>query len=319
MSITDLPLALVFGLGLLGIFASLGIALTIIGVTTQERRAVNRSLAAMEALTSAPAEMREELHRPFSERVVEPALARLSKLSRRLTPSEGAERIQHRLDIAGNPPGWTIERVQGLKLVGFVGLLVVGLGLTMVLGLSLFATLTVSVGLSMLGYMLPNIVIHQMGETRSKQMQRDLPDALDLLTISVEAGLAFDAALARVAKSTEGPLAAEFARVLQEMNIGVGRVDAIRALGERTHIPELRAFVTAMVQADAFGIPIAQVLRVQSQEMRVKRRQRAEEKAQKVPVKILFPLIFCILPTLFLVVMGPAVIKMIESFGGTIR
>jgi tight adherence protein C len=100
------------------------------------------------------------------------------------------------------------------------------------------------------------------------------------------------------------------------MNIGVGRVDAIRALGERTHIPELRAFVTAMVQADAFGIPIAQVLRVQSQEMRVKRRQRAEEMAQKVPVKILFPLIFCILPTLFLVVMGPAVIKMIESFSG---
>jgi tight adherence protein C len=186
----------------------------------------------------------------------------------------------------------------------------------MLLSFSLITTLFVCVGLSMLGYMLPNIVIYQMGASRSEQMQRDLPDALDLLTISVEAGLAFDAALARVARSTEGPLAAEFARVLQEMNIGVGRVDAIRALGERTHIPELRAFVTAMVQADAFGIPIAQVLRVQSNEMRVKRRQRAEEKAQKVPVKILFPLIFCILPTLFLVVMGPAVISMMENFSG---
>jgi tight adherence protein C len=316
MNIAELPLPLIFGLGLLGIFASLGIALTIIGVTTQEKRAVNRSLAAMEALTTAPAEMQQELHRPFSERVIEPGLARLSRFSRRMAPSESAERIQHRLDIAGNPPGWTIERVQGLKLVGFVVLLMISLGLTMVLGFSLVTTLFVCVGLSMLGYMLPNIVIHQMGETRSEQMQRDLPDALDLLTISVEAGLAFDAALARVARSTEGPLAAEFARVLQEMNIGVGRVDAIRALGERTHIPELRAFATAMVQADAFGIPIAQVLRVQSNEMRVKRRQRAEEKAQKVPVKILFPLIFCILPTLFIVVMGPAVISMMENFSG---
>jgi tight adherence protein C len=287
-------------------------------VTTQEKRAVNRSLAAMEALTAAPTEMQQELHRPFSERVIEPGLARLSKLSRRLAPSEGAERIQHRLDVAGNPPGWTVERVQGLKLVGFIVMLVISLGLTMLLGLSLAATLVVCVGLSMLGYMLPNIVIHHMGETRSTQMQRDLPDALDLLTISVEAGLAFDAALARVARNTEGPLAAEFARVLQEMNIGVGRIDAIRALGERTHIPELRAFATAMVQADAFGIPIAQVLRVQSNEMRVKRRQRAEEMAQKVPVKILFPLIFCILPTLFLVVMGPAVIKMMDAFSGTL-
>ena len=111
----------------------------------------------------------------------------------------------------------------------------------------------------------------------------------------------------------------EFARVLQEMNIGVGRTAAMRALGERTHIPELKSFVTAMVQADAFGIPIAQVLRIQSNEMRTKRRQRAEEKAQKVPVKILFPLIFCILPTLFLAVLGPGVISMMEAFKGAGR
>ncbi len=318
MNIADLPLALVLGLGLLGIFASLGIALTIIGVSTQEKRAVGRSLAAMNALSTAPAEMQKELDRPFSERVVEPTLARFAKISKRLSPTEGVARIQHRLDIAGNPPGWTVERVQALKLVGFTLFLMVGLALTMVLGLSLIMTLVVGVGLSMLGYVVPNFVIYQKGYDRSERMRRELPDALDLLTISVEAGLAFDAALARVAKSTEGPLASEFARVLQEMNIGIGRVDAIRAMGERTSLPELRGFATAMVQADAFGIPIAQVLRVQSNEMRVKRRQRAEEMAQKVPVKILFPLIFCILPTLFLVVMGPAAIKMIESFKGTL-
>ncbi len=148
-------------------------------------------------------------------------------------------------------------------------------------------------------------------------MRRELPDAIDLLTISVEAGLAFDAALAQVARSSDGPLAKELFRVLQEMQLGTGRLDALRALADRTDVEELRIFVAAMVQADTFGIPIANVLRVQSKEMRVKRSQRAEEKAQQVPVKILFPLIFfCILPALFIVVMGPAGIKIFEQFRG---
>ncbi len=147
-------------------------------------------------------------------------------------------------------------------------------------------------------------------------MRRELPDALDLLTISVEAGLAFDSALSQVARNTSGPLAEEFFRVLQEMQIGLGRADAMRALGDRTDLPELRGFITSMVQADSFGIPVAQVLRVQAREMRVKRSQRAEELAQKVPVKILFPLIFCILPSLFVVILGPAVIQIFTSFNG---
>jgi tight adherence protein C len=316
MDLSAWPLPVILGLGLLGIFASLGLAMTIIGVSTQERRAVTRSLAALEAMTTAPPEMRRELERPFSERVIEPAVARISRLSRRLAPSESASNIQHRLDVAGNPPGWTVERVQALKLIGFTALLTLSLAVTMLFGLPLGITLLICVGFSMLGYAAPNIIVYQIGYNRSERMQRDLPDALDLLTISVEAGLAFDAALVRVARNTEGPLGGEFARVLQEMNIGISRMDAIRALGDRTQIPELKAFATAMVQADAFGIPTAQVLRVQSGEMRVKRRQRAEEKAQKVPVKILFPLIFCILPTLFLIVLGPGILTMIESFRG---
>src|SRR3954471_8683218 len=147
-------------------------------------------------------------------------------------------------------------------------------------------------------------------------MQRELPDALDLLTISVEAGLGFDAALSQVARNTEGPLAQELARVLQEMQIGLRRSAALRALGERNSLPDLRSFVSAMVQADAFGIPVGQVLRVQSSEIRVKRRQWAEEAAQKVPVKILVPLIFCILPCLFIAVLGPAGIQIMNSFSG---
>jgi tight adherence protein C len=158
--------------------------------------------------------------------------------------------------------------------------------------------------------------IYQLGYDRTEQIRLELPDALDLLTISVEAGLAFDAALAQVARNSDGPLAAELFRVLKEMQIGTGRLDALRALAGRTDVEELRIFVGAMVQADSFGIPIASVLRVQSKEMRVKRSQRAEEKAQQVPVKILFPLIFCIMPALFVVVLGPAALKIMGQLGG---
>jgi tight adherence protein C len=145
-------------------------------------------------------------------------------------------------------------------------------------------------------------------------MLRALPDALDLLTISVEAGLGFDAAVMRVARNTTGPLAQEFSRLLQEMQIGVGRIDAMRAMAERSTIADLRSFCLAMVQADQLGIPVGRVLRVQSKEMRVKRRQRAEEKAQKVPVKIMVPLVLFIMPCLFIVVIGPGAITMVRAF-----
>jgi tight adherence protein C len=145
-------------------------------------------------------------------------------------------------------------------------------------------------------------------------VRRALPDALDLLTISVEAGLGFDAAVQQVAQNTEGPLADELSRMIREMQLGQGRSAALRGLAARSTVPELRAFVGAMVQADTLGIPIAQVLRVQSSEIRVKRRQRAEELAQKVPVKITVPLIFCILPCLFVVVLGPAALTIMDNF-----
>jgi len=174
--------------------------------------------------------------------------------------------------------------------------------------------LAFGVGLGALGLFAPNLFLYQKAYDRSARITRELPDALDLLVISVESGLGFDAALSQVARNTEGPLAEEFFRVLQEMQLGTGRSDAMRALADRTDVTDLRGFITSMVQADAFGIPIANVLRIQAREMRIRRSQRAEESAQKVPVKILFPLIFCIMPTLFIVIMGPAAIQMIQSF-----
>lgn len=302
--------------GIVAIFCGLLLSLTAIGVFTNETRGVSKSLAVVQAFTAAPAAMQKELDQSFHDRVLSPVLDRFVGMGRKLTPADYADRIKEKLDIAGNPSGWTVDRVTSLKFVGFVVALAIALVVCMATGVSSVRMMGICVVAALVGYHAPNLYLHRKGRDRSADMQRALPDALDLLTISVEAGLAFDSALSQVARNTEGPLANEFARVLQEMQIGLGRTKALRALGERTTVPELRSFVSAMVQADAFGIPVGQVLRVQSSEIRVKRRQRAEEMAQKVPVKILIPLMFCILPCLFIAVMGPAVISAMKNFSG---
>ena len=310
----DANLLLMLGLG--AMFLSLAIALATVGVITSERHQVSRSLAAMHAITTAPSPMAKELNQPFADRVLAPALVRFTEVGRRFAPSDQVPRIRHRLELAGSPAGWDVDRVIAFKMLGGMAGLLLGITVPLAFGAGFLPVLGITVGLSLAGFYAPNLTLYQMAYNRTEQMRRELPDALDLLTISVEAGLAFDAGLSQVARNTTGPLAEEFFRVLQEMQIGLSRSDALRALGDRTDLPELRGFVTAMVQADAFGIPIASVLRVQAREMRIKRTQRAEELAQKVPVKILFPLIFCILPSLFVVILGPAAITIFHSFSG---
>jgi tight adherence protein C len=235
-------------------------------------------------------------------------------VARRLSGKDAAERIRKRLDVAGNPVGWTVERVQAGKVLGAVAMFMVSVALTAVAGTGFPLHGVLIVVATLIGWFGPNLYLYQRVYERSLFIQRGLADAIDLMTISVESGLAFDAAIQQVARNTQGPLAEEFSRVLREMQIGQGRAQALRGLADRTNVDDLRSFVTAMVQADSFGIPIANVLRVQSSEMRIKRRQRAEEKAQKVPVKMTVPLIFCILPCLFIAVMGPAVIHIMDSF-----
>jgi tight adherence protein C len=310
----DANLALI--LGLAGVFLALVISLATVGVMTSERQQVARSLAAVNAISAAPSPMAQRLNKPFAERVIEPALARFTEIGRRLAPGDQSARIRHRLELAGSPAGWDVDRVIALKVLGLIAGLSLGVALPLLMGAGFLVVVGVAILFGVTGFFAPNLALYQMTYNRTEQMRRELPDALDLLTISVEAGLAFDAGLSQVARNTTGPLADEFFRVLQEMQIGLGRSEALRALGERTDLPELRGFVTAMVQADAFGIPIAAVLRVQAREMRIKRSQRAEELAQKVPVKILFPLIFCILPALFVVILGPAAITIFHSFSG---
>lgn len=249
----------------------------------------------------------------FGERVVVPMTRRLKGIGRVVTGSSALERLHRRLDYAGNPPYWSVERVFELKGLGLVILLAVGLVVGLLFGGFPGAGIGAVVG-AVIGFYLPDVVIYDLGERRQETIRRNLPDMLDTLTISVEAGLGFDAALAQVTRYGTGPVAGEFARMLQEMQLGLSRVDALRALARRTNVNELRSFCAVVVQASELGIPIANVLREQSKEMRIRRRQRAEELAQKVPVKILFPLIFCLFPALFIVVLGPGVINIMRVF-----
>jgi tight adherence protein C len=277
---------------------------------------VDRSVALVQALTNAPKALVKEYDESFGDRILAPLQVRASKIAKRVSGRDAPERIRVKLDIAGNPIGWTVERVQAGKVIGAITLFLVSLALTQLMGVGFTLRLVLVAGATLAGWFGPNLYLYQKTFDRSNRMQRELPDAIDLMTISVESGLAFDAAVQQVARNTQGPIADEFSRVLREMQIGMGRAEALRSFSERTNVDDVKSFVTAMVQADSFGIPIANVLRIQSSEMRTKRRQRAEEKAQKVPVKITVPLIFCILPCLFIAVMGPAAIHIMDAFSG---
>jgi tight adherence protein C len=234
----------------------------------------------------------------------------LSDVAVRLSPGSVRISLQRRLDVAGNPEGWTPDRVLASKALCLV---VLGsIGALLALRHPALLVLTGGAGAAA-GFFLPDVLVYNSGLKRQQRLAVSLPEGLDLLTICVDAGLGFDAALAQVARNLNGPLAAEFARVLQEMQIGKSRAEAMRALAERTSLPELRAFVSALTQSAELGIPVGSVLREQAKEMRVRRRQRAEAQAQKVPVKMTFPLIGCLLPALFVVVVGSGVIEIAHS------
>ncbi len=290
---------LLFGLAALCGAVTLG--LTALAVGADERQRVQRALTAISATRIGGAPVLEAEEEPFADRVVKPVFAAAAALGRRLTPSGFVAKLQHRLDVAGNPASLTVERVLSLKGFGVV----LGALFGIVVGSGVMAVL-LAVAIGAAGFYVPDLLILNRGQKRQDEIRRGLPDAMDLLTISVEAGLGFDSALSQVSRGIDGPLAGEFMRVLQEMQIGKSRAEAFQALASRTSAPELRAFVNSLVQADQFGIPIANVLREQSKELRVKRRQRAEEKAQKVPVKIMVPLVLFIFPVIFIVVLGPA-------------
>jgi tight adherence protein C len=260
------------------------------------------------------ANMRDrEMERGFGERVLIPVVGGAGKIARRVTPLDSRERISKRLLLAGSPPGWDAERILAFKVIGCIGAFVGGLFVSKLVGLTGLTGMVTTGLITVAGFLLPDSMLSRKVEERQHEILGTLSDTLDLLTISVEAGLSLNAAIAQVVQNVPGTLSAEFARMLQEIQLGVPRSEAFRHLAERTDVEELNAFALAMIQADVFGVSIASVLRTQAQQLRIKRRQRAEARAQQTPVKIVFPLITCILPALFVVIIGPGVIRIMDT------
>jgi tight adherence protein C len=306
-------------LALVGTFLTIFLIGVIVDMLQRER---NRPMALLQshlgpvADTSAVDLRQQELQGSALDRILVPTAKKLGRSFVRLTPLDLNKRINELLVFAGSPIRWDAERVVALKIIGGIAG-VVGGGMFMTVVPMPFPVKMLMIAVfALIGYVLPSAQVRSMATQRQKGIMRQLPDVMDLLTISVEAGLGMDAAIAQVVTNVPGPLAEELARLGQEIQIGVSRSDAFRHLGERTSVPELRGFTLAMIQADLFGVSIANVLRAQSRELRQKRRQRAEEIAQKIPVKLLFPMIFLVLPATFIVVLGPGAIKIYEQFFG---
>jgi tight adherence protein C len=251
------------------------------------------------------------LARPAALRTIGPLMQTMVGRVRRVTPGALIDGLERRINLAGLASSWPLERVLATKvLLGVVALL---LGVVRLVANPSVGALLLAVLLAGAAYFMPDYILYSKAKKRQQEIQRELADTLDQITISVEAGLGFEAAMARTAQYGKGPLADEMRRTLQDIQIGMARGDALRGLVARTDVPELRHFVLALLQAEAFGVPIAQVLRIQSAELRDKRKMRAEERAMKMPVKIVFPLVLCILPSLFIVILGPAVIRIYHA------
>lgn len=257
-----------------------------------------------------------ELSASLGRRALHPVAGSLNQLSRRLTPAGYVQSVQHKLVLAGRPHPDTLDRYLAVRLVTVV--------LAPILALLFLAFAPVSGKLAFFGVAVilfvllygPDSTVSKWVKERKHEMQAQLPDLLDVLTISVEAGLGFEQALDRTVDRLPGPLSDEFHRMLGETRAGSSRADAMRALDDRTDVTEVRSFVLSILQADTFGVSIGRVLRSQADEMRIKRRQLAQEKAMKTPVKMLFPMVFCIFPSIFVVVIGPGLINVYSQFVG---
>jgi tight adherence protein C len=257
-----------------------------------------------------------ELSRPFGDRVIRPAVNSILAFFGRLAPQRNVRDIQHRLEVAGRPNAWTVTDFLGLRFLTapLIGALI--FVLTMLSDIPNTYRLILTAAMTALGFYLPNFWLSWRINQRKAGIIRALPDGLDMLNICVGAGLGFDAALSRVGERWNTPLAEEFNRVVAEIRLGKSRRQALLDLADRTEVMEVENFVATIVQADQLGVSIAKVLRTQSEQMRIVRRQRAEELARQATIKLLFPLVFLIFPAMLAVLLGPAVPQLIETLSG---
>ncbi|MBV8387450.1 MAG: type II secretion system F family protein [Acidimicrobiia bacterium] len=298
----------------IAVFLSICLAVYAVVGSAEEKATIRESLRQLGGY-EIENERDRELLDPLRQRAVVPVVNWFTGIGRRLTPVGYVDGIRRKLTLAGNFTPENLDRFLAIRVVTLALIPVwafLAFGLLSTLGnssrLGVFVLLTLG---SILG---PDAILNRKVAERQHEIQVRLPDILDLLTISVEAGLGFEQALDRTIAAVPGPLSEEFARMLGEVRAGASRADAMRAMDERIDVPEVRSFVLAILQADTFGVSIGRVLRAQADEMRIKRRQLAQEQALKAPVKMLFPMVFCIFPALFVVVIGPAIINISKGF-----
>jgi tight adherence protein C len=254
-----------------------------------------------------------ELSQPFSDRVIRPMLHGMADMIGRLSPNRNVAETRRRLEMAGRPYDWGVTEFMGIRgLAAVVGFILPFMLMTITQA-PLRNRFILPVVLGALGYFAPVLWLRGKIRRRQNEIVKSLPDALDLLTVSVEAGLGFDAALAKVTEKWDNELSRAFERVIHEMRIGKLRREALRDMAENMDVPDVTSFVAAVIQADQLGVSISKILRIQSEQMRVKRRQRAEEMAHKAPIKMLIPMVFLIFPAIYIVLLGPAVLILLHS------
>ncbi len=299
---------------LIALCGVMGVGLAIVGLRSQKRAVVNID-ERLASFAERPHSLEEqELQQPFGERVLRPVLKKAAMALGSRTPAASTEKIRLKLAQAGNPSGMGPVEFIGLRFLLAIGLTAGALFLFILSSKNPMTAILFGPILGIFGFLLPGIWLDRKIKSRRKEITKALPDAIDLLTISVESGLGFDPALMRVAEKWDNALTREFARVLSEMRIGKSKRDALREMAARVDEDGLSTFVSSVVQADSLGVAITHVLRIQSDAMRVRRRQRAEALAQKAPIKMLFPMALFIFPALYVVILGPAIPRFMEAF-----
>lgn len=304
-------LGIVAGLVFLGIA---GASYAVLDLVFSDDRQVSRRLRGLTEYERQQAGEAEPMLVPFKARILGPTFSAAGDVLRRLLPANYRASVVERLERAGHPHGMDATRYLAATTLSAVGLALFSGVIAFLLGWSPGGLVMASLSAAVAAVLGMHLWLSGKVSARQHEIVRSLPDMLDLLTISVEAGLGFDAALAKLVKANRGALPEEFGRALQEIQAGASRREALRHMAERIDVSELSAFNASIIQADIFGISVAQVLRTQSAEMRLRRRQRAEELAQKAPVKMVIPLTLCILPATIIVVGGPAAIGIVQAF-----
>ena len=298
----------------LALFAGLGVLLIFIGLARTPSRNTAEMVAQRLSVYGGekPLTLEEvELQRPFSERFLRPAIERLGSIMSRSTPQKARQNLMNRLDLAGRPGNLTPEDFAAVRIVAAAVMAAVGLLIGLLLANPVYLVISVALG-AVLGFYLPVLWLKQKVDARRAEIQKGLPDAMDLLVIAVDAGLGFDAALARVTDKYKNALSDEFAKVLREVSLGRPRLEAMDEMGRSSGVEDLHNFIQAIIQSEQFGTGIGKILRIQADEMRRKRRQRAQEKAAQATLKMMLPMVGCIFPTLWIVLLGPAALILLK-------